>query len=341
MGWQDRDYNQSDYQRRGMTNPLWNILFGSLPLGRWFGIRVRVHASLIILLAAQLAFAETAGGMGIAYAAAASVTLFTVVLLHEFGHCFAARLVGGRAEDVLLWPLGGLAFTETAHRPWPRFVTVLGGPLVNVVLCLLSGAALWWLSHFHFSMWQNPLSPFGAKLDLATRVLLHTSTLALCLWWFYVTNLSLLLFNLLPIFPLDGGAMLQTILWPKFGYYRSMNFACLTGMFGAILMGLFGLVVLQWMLVFLGLAGFLYCFQTRAQLRAAGYDAFAEDDNEIDYSASLRPEAPVRRRIKRRWFRSVAKKAAREQAEQAKIDAILAKVHDQGLHSLTWWEKRA
>jgi len=65
--------------------------------------------------------------------------LFFSVLLHEFGHCFAARSVDGEANEVLLWPLGGLAKCELPHSAWAHFVTAAGGPAVNVLLCGISG----------------------------------------------------------------------------------------------------------------------------------------------------------------------------------------------------------
>jgi len=68
--------------------------------------------------------------------------LFVIVLLHEYGHCFAARSVGGNAEEIILTPLGGLAMAYAPHDPWARFVTVIGGPLVNVAICAICGGIL-------------------------------------------------------------------------------------------------------------------------------------------------------------------------------------------------------
>ena len=102
------------------------IFFGSVPIGTWFGIRVRVHAMLVWYVAFQL---FRAGTIGWQEALASSVLLFAFVLLHEFGHCFGARMVGGHSDQILLWPLGGLAYNSTDRTPWARFVTVACGPL--------------------------------------------------------------------------------------------------------------------------------------------------------------------------------------------------------------------
>src|SRR6478735_4977230 len=101
MAFQDRPYYRD---RSGSTgNPLMWLLTGSVPLFTAFGIRVRMHASLLLLIVLVLLFGLGQGftwqdrleSMGI---------LFGVILLHEFGHCFAARRVGGEANDILMWP---------------------------------------------------------------------------------------------------------------------------------------------------------------------------------------------------------------------------------------------
>lgn len=340
MGWRDRDYNQFNFGQRRFTNPLWNILFGSAPLGTWFGIRVRVHASLILLIVLNLLLAGTSGGMGVHNAVASSLILFSIILLHEFGHCFAARSVGGGAEEILLWPLGGLATIDTPHRPWPTFVGAAGGPLVNVIICALSGISLLVLTSFQHSLPLSPTLPFSGGSELHTLDPYLATTATFYLGWIYSASWMLLVFNLLPIFPMDGGRILQAILWPLVGYHKSMNFACLIGMIGAAIMGAFGLATFAaggLLLVFIAASGFLTCYQMRLALQASSPE---EWDHGPDYASSLRDPPQRRRKVKGRWFKWASRKAAKERAEQAKIDAILAKVHDRGLHSLTWWEKR-
>lgn len=339
MGWQDRDYNDGGRTPRmsytgvpGM-HPLLKIFMGALPLGRWFGINVRVHAMLVWWIALQLLMAGRIGWMN---ALASSTMLFTIVLLHEFGHCIGARMVGGRAEDILLWPLGGLATTETDRQPWARFVTVICGPLVNVIICVALGAWMW-------LQWgalppMNPLFTFMPILVDAKLYVVRDHPVGLWVWWAYVTSWSLLLFNLLPIYPLDGGKLLQIALWKPLGYFKSINISCIIGMVGAVILGLDGLIAPALFLVFLAVFGFMDCFNTR---RLAKYEATLDDG--LDLSAAWEePTSP--RALKRRhglWAKRAAKKAAQDQAEQAKIDAILAKVKEKGLHSLSWFEKRA
>src|SRR5258707_11957965 len=118
MGWQDRSYYRDSGSNSG--NPLMWLMTGSVPLFTAFGIRVRAHASLVILIVLVLLFGLGQGFTWQDRVQSMSI-LFTIVLLHEFGHCFTARWVGGEANDILMHPLGGLAFTRPPHRPLPEF----------------------------------------------------------------------------------------------------------------------------------------------------------------------------------------------------------------------------
>jgi Zn-dependent protease len=309
------------------------LMTGSVPLFTAFGIRVRMHASLLLLIVLVLLFGLGQGftwqdrlqSMGV---------LFGIILLHEFGHCFAARSVGGEANDILMWPLGGLAMANAPRRPWPTFITVAGGPLVNVIICAICGAALYlrfgWL----------PWNPFRFASFGHFESWLSWGRYA---FWIYQVSWSLLIFNLMPIFPLDGGQLLQSILWPKFGYYKSMMFACTTGIVGAAVGGAVALATFNIWLAVLAYSGFTTCLNMRRMLQAEGPWGFQEEDG-VDYSASLfnkDPDTPRRKDLSKRVLRRAQKREAAEAAEQVHVDAILAKVSAHGMHSLTWWEKRA
>lgn len=337
MAWQDRHY----YRDQGASsNPLLWLLNGSIPLFTAFGIRVRMHVSLLILLVLTLVTASTSAGIGVQNAITGSIILFGIILVHEFGHCFAARSVGGDANEILMWPLGGLAYADAPNRAWPQLVTAAGGPLVNVVICLITAAVLLVINWHAGDLTWNPLShkfhiPYG-------------NPVAYYLWWIFIVSWALLLFNLVPIFPLDGGRIFQTLLWFKLGYYRATMIATVVGMAGSVVLAVFGLTQLgSWsglLLICIGVSCFMYCFQLRAQLKAAGPWEF-QDDSGPDYSASLwssDEDKPRRsRKLSRRAVRKLRKQQQDEEAEQAQIDAILAKVSAHGMHSLTWSEKRA
>lgn len=292
MGWQNRSYSRTPSEGGG---GLYNFIFGSVSLGIWSGIEVRVHSSLLLLLLFRILL--DAGRQGLSNVLISSFLLFTIILLHEFGHCFAARAVGGQAHQILMWPLGGLAYVSPPMRPWPRFVAVAGGPLVNVALCLISAALLAIMSGGQVSLPLNPLLPFGgsSNIDMASWVFIQSSPIVQWMFWMYSTSWMLLVFNLLPIYPLDGGGILQTMMWPKLGYYRSMEISCKIGMGGAILLGLFGLLSLNLWLIFLAYMGFVTCRSTLEYLPALSQQAYEENDRYQAYAPrSSRPQRAAR-----------------------------------------------
>jgi hypothetical protein len=217
---------------------------------------------------------------------------------------------------------------------------VAGGPLVNVIICVICMIVL-------FGMGAGTVSfnPFGRIVpshlfDLHRVALIET---AYYIAWFFRISYWLLLFNLIPMYPLDGGQMLQAILWPTIGYYKSMNLACVTGMIVAVPLAICGIYQHEWLIVAVAVSGFLLCRGKLAQLKEMGAEEYALEHDGIDYSASLRPDTPVkkRRRASRWAIRRLRRQAQREAAEQQLIDAILAKVSAQGMQSLTWSERRA
>jgi stage IV sporulation protein FB len=326
MGWEDRDY----YRDGGTPRGRWLfLLFGSVPLFTLFRVRVRAHMSLVLFIGLILLIGGIGSGwFSLERRAEAMGILFVIILMHEFGHCFAARWVGGDADEIIMTPLGGLAMAHSPRRPLPTFITVAGGPAVNVLICVLAVLGMYLVNK---GVQWNPLH---------WKETAGYATVYLYLYWIYSISLALLLFNLLPIFPLDGGQMLQSILWPKLGYYRSMNFACVTGIIGGgilVLLGIFSSLLL----VCVGISGILTCVGTRRALREVGPESeFAGDG--MDYSASLEPDPPKRRRRVSRWtIRRLRRQAQRDAEEQQLIDTILAKVSAHGMASLTWSERRA
>jgi len=315
------------------------ILTGSVPLFTAFGIRVRAHASLVITMLLVLFFGWGFGQMSTIERVSSALMLFTIVLLHEFGHCFAARWMGGTAEDILMHPLGGLAMAQPPRRPWPTFVTVAGGPLVNVLICIITALILWLA--FRFVPW-NPFGPqFFKAISQDPSLIDRYNAWGVWVYFAYATSLALLLFNLLPIFPLDGGQIVQTALWKKFGYYKSMVFACNTGMVGAVVAALYGITIGSFTFVILAIMGFFTCWQMRQQLRAAGPWGFQDEDS-VDYSASIYGPGSSRKstKVAERLARQAERSKEEERALQAKVDLILEKVSHHGMMSLTWWEKR-
>lgn len=333
MGWEDRPYYRD--RSYGSTNPLMWLLTGSVSCGVWFGINVRVHAALLVFIVLNLVFPGALGGFSMS--AEFMAILFGIVLLHEFGHCYGSRIVGGNPTQILMHPLGGLASADPPRRPWPTFFTVLAGPLVNVVICLICAASMSALARdWHVVPWS---------IDGVIQYMLRTHTFPpgyRLLSAIYGVSYTILLFNLLPIFPLDGGQMLQSLLWVKLGYYRATLFATVTGMIGSGGFFVWGLLHGSLNIAILAGFGFYYCFVLYRELKANGQWGYQEEDSP-NYAASLvsNDGGASRRKQAARAAKRAIKLEREAAAEQEHIDQILAKVSAHGMHSLTWLEKRA
>lgn len=190
---------------------------GSFRLFQIFGITVYLHWAWFLAI---LYIAETRRGLytSVLWNVLECLTLFLIVLIHEFGHALACRSVGGQANQIVLWPLGGVAYVAAPQRPGAQLWSIAAGPLVNVVLVPVL-SVIWWLAY-----------NAGATDDT------NVGNYVEAVWWI---NLVLLIFNMLPIYPLDGGQILRSLLWFIVGRARSLMAACIIGFIGAA-----GLIVL-------------------------------------------------------------------------------------------------
>ena len=194
----------------------------ALLLGRIAGIEVRIHLTFFLLLAWLAVEDYQAGGLREAlYWTVFTCLVFFCVLLHEFGHAFAARYYGIRTPDITLFPFGGVARIERMpEKPSEEIVIALAGPLVNVVI-----AVVLWLVLAAF-----PPTDRSGTMSLASS--LPQQLLGV--------NLMLLLFNLIPAFPMDGGRVLRAALAMKFGHNRATQMAARVGQALAIGLGYVG-----------------------------------------------------------------------------------------------------
>lgn len=166
-----------------------DFLNAGIPLGRVLGIQVRLHFTFLLY-----AWYRLQQFPNLFYGAAFLAGLYVCILLHELGHALAARWADGEAREVLLWPLGGLACCRPAWHPTAHLMTTLAGPFVTLALFLLLAAAAVALS---------PWATRSAPVSYAHHFLADIARL----------NLWLLLFNLIPAFPMDGGRILRDTLW--------------------------------------------------------------------------------------------------------------------------------
>ena len=195
----------------------------SLPVGTVKGTVIRVHLTFLLFLVWIGVTNHARGGTPAAVEGVVfTILLFLCVLLHEFGHVFAARRYGIQTPDITLLPIGGVARLERVpEEPSQELVVALAGPAVNLVIAAILFIALGGALPADSMDVQNP------SVGLAARLLM--------------TNLFLVLFNLLPAFPMDGGRALRALLAYRLGYARATRIASAVGQGLAVLLGLLGL----------------------------------------------------------------------------------------------------
>ncbi|QDU34081.1 Putative zinc metalloprotease Rip3 [Poriferisphaera corsica] len=203
---------------------------GSWRLFQFRGITVWLHWSWLVVAGIFFVLPGTIFSENIFVGIFTYLGLFGIVLIHEFGHALACRSVGGKADTIMLWPLGGIAFVQPPQRPGAVLWSIAAGPLVNVVLLpILFGLYL-------LAAFLIPTTPEG----IPTTIL--GSNLIEIVYWLNSINLVLLIFNMLPIYPLDGGQILQAILWFFIGRSRSLQITSAIGLVCAIVGGILALM---------------------------------------------------------------------------------------------------
>ncbi|AOS45827.1 Stage IV sporulation protein FB [Lacunisphaera limnophila] len=202
------------------------MLGWSINLFRVFGIQLAVHASFGLLLAYYGWQGWQYGGLiGMLWSVALIVLFFGCVVLHELGHSLTARRYGVRVPRILLLPIGGMAEMEQIpRRPAAELLITVAGPAVNFALVLLLLPLVW-----QPLLGQVPVMEFSAT-DMLVQ-----------LWW---GNLVMGTFNLLPVFPMDGGRIFRALLAMRLPYMRASWWAVQVGRVLA--------------LVFAGVAVFVY-----------------------------------------------------------------------------------
>lgn len=210
---------------------------GSITAVRIFGVPIRLHFTFILLFVFLVVFGigeRQSVPINIAYVAA----LFGSVILHELGHALVGKLYGVRALEIVMFPIGGVTRLERTPRPSQELWIALAGPMVNLLIAL---------GLFGVLIWRDAIVPFEelaqpSDANLAERIA--------------VGNLILAAFNLLPAFPMDGGRILRSVLALRKPVEEATRLAARASQFLAIAMGLYGLLNMNFMLVFI--AFFVY-----------------------------------------------------------------------------------
>jgi Zn-dependent protease len=308
------------------------------------------------------------------------VVLFGVILLHEFGHCFGARYVDGDAKEILIWPLGGLAYIEVPHTPRANFIAIAAGPLMNVVICLVC-ALLMALGGFLPSL--NPLtSPYRAEMrsfngrtytsnydykyyktgtselvaerrldeaEIAAQGVERALAPAWTVWLFRIFWVSWLvfLFNLIPAYPLDGGRMLQSVIWARTDYRRGVVVASYCGFVVSLVFLIVSIASNETLLMGLGLF-MMYSASLALHMLETEDGPFGYDFSAGYTSLEKDEEKPVKQK-KVGWFtrwrqarraRKLQREAEERARDEERMDQLLEKIARSGKESLTDEEKR-
>ena len=215
------------------------------------GIRIEVHVTFLLMVAGLALFQS--GSNPPLLTVGELLLMFLCVLLHELGHALAARRFGIQTREIILLPIGGVARLERMpEKPIQEVIVALAGPGVNVIIATALAAAL-------VTMGVTP----EQLVDRADKGVLEFLLLA---------NLAMLLFNLVPAFPMDGGRVLRALLAMTMPYARATRIASQVGQGFALLFAAFGVVVLRSpVMVFIALFVFMAAGEERAlvQTRAS------------------------------------------------------------------------
>ncbi|MBM3263534.1 MAG: site-2 protease family protein [candidate division Zixibacteria bacterium] len=196
-------------------------------IGEFAGIGVYIHATFFLIVGwvALLSWQQEHTAIGVLSGIAYVLLLFLCVVLHEYGHALTARRYGIRTRDITLLPIGGVARLERMpDNPIEELYVALAGPAVNVVIALLLLVGLTWTNGD-----ADVIVLFDPNSDhLAERLL--------------TTNVMLVLFNLLPAFPMDGGRVVRALLATRMDYTRATQIAASLGQAMALLFAFAGLL---------------------------------------------------------------------------------------------------
>ena len=223
----------------------------SYTIGRIAGTDIKVHVTFVLLVGLWAFRGYEEGGPSGALAGALTLAaLFACILLHEFGHILMARRFGVRTPDVLLLPIGGVARLERIpEEPRQELLIALAGPAVTLAIIVILYATLRLSGHEVVGQ-LAPDAPFLGQL--------------------LTVNVYLLLFNLIPAFPMDGGRVLRALLASRLGLVRGTRIAATLGQMLAVAGGLYGLagnepfLILIAVFVFLGANAEAAAVETRA-----------------------------------------------------------------------------
>jgi Zn-dependent protease len=313
-------------------------------LGRWWGVSVYLH--IFFLLSALLALTFTLSDTDLMVAGILAVSILLLsVALHELAHALAAVRYGGKVDAIVLGPVGGLISPRVPEEPEIHLFVALAGPIVHLFLAVLAAVVLAMVGNTELVGLLNPLATPRDLVEPGS-VWLVAAKLTLCLNWL------LMLLNLLPAYPFDGGPILRAMLWPALGRRSARAVTARIAMGTAVVLCAASLLTLgkeipsqipMWIpLVILGVFVF---FSARQDLAAgdpnewadqpAGYQVSSEGLDLLDamWSAEEEDEGVLVGHPQRQ--QPEQNDGTQETSEDARVDDILARLYNSSWDALS------
>lgn len=325
-----------------------NPLAWAFDAGNWFGVRVRISVYFpLVVLVLCLKLGWLVGGV-------VSAVLFLSVVLHELGHILSNRSIGGFGHEVVLWPFGGLTWSDDHLPVRSQLLVASSGPLVNLIICLLTLTEI-----IQPSIEWRALNPLLSEIDKLGAGLAGgestRSVMSQVVVIVFAINWMLLIVNLIPAKPLDGGRLLHTWLATRVGPLVASEIAPRFAFLAAAVLIVVALItshVSLMLLAFLLILINLHAASSPVRREAIqedsflGYD-FSEGYTSLERSAPSGEESPpegsqgfFHRLHQKREADRDRQPPTLTQNEEAAVDKILAKLHEHGMHSLSEAEKR-
>jgi len=348
----------------GLSPTLDNPLTWSIDCLRVGGLTVRLHMIFLAYGAVQViravpgADADASASFRPELVLSWLGCLLLVVLLHEVAHALACRFVGGTSGELMLWPLGGLTHCHAGNDPRANLLVASAGPAAMVCRVtgpmLLATTGVWW-----GVVLPNPLEPL-AGLGVSA---IMSSWPRMLLGMIHVASFLLLVANLVPMFPLDGGRAVHALLWRRMGYVQAMRQAVRIGFMLAVVMGIVAVVWGHLLMLLLASFGAFTCFVSQKQMEftedfmgneGGEVDQFVQHmldaevasappidgDGRADSRSEQASSMPASLLAAGAELQRALHQAEQAAEEQARVDRILAKISASGLGSLTPAERR-
>jgi len=219
---------------------------GALKIGVIAKIPIYLHwsFSLILLSIIYVGYSSNQDVKGYFFLGLFFLIMFTLVVMHEFGHSLTARRFGVKTRDIILSPIGGIArLEEIPKKPWHEFLVAVAGPAVNIVIALISFSVL-------FLFDKSIFPPAENEIDLISK---PENILPMLFWM----NIILGVFNMIPAFPMDGGRVLRALLSIRMGRVKATKIASIVGQLFAVGFIVYGIYAVHYVLPFIGVFIFL------------------------------------------------------------------------------------